>query len=601
MPDVQYYIKFVQQIDSEKKYTEENFLEYLESLDKLDWDQLITDLVTDAIPPLMTASVRKDFSTLAYFAIYFAKVSERTKELIISCFIQKATQNLTLENKGASQLFSSLIELSRLLEWGLPSNFIIKSILMNEKIVPELKYNAAITLSFYTDLETKEFWENESGNAIRFNSYLSFPRFLYFLDFNLVQSLYSLQYFQKSEYIVEEDLRLPLEDFFYRVLDDDNLKKEVIRTYNGFEIWIKRFIEDVVLLSDEFLNIKSIFTQLHFSAHKKLIKLIDEKSTKPKDKSSFSIQNFPFTDLIEINNIKNYLNQKIQYNSIFISMDDFVPQNYAIHNFFYSNSHRYHLKDFNRNEFNMGNNEVTKSIIKGFDCFRESKINESIGFCRSAIETFYKQPNLDNLNIYNYGLVLQQLGDIYLVFNNFKKAEEMFIESYNVINNLEIPKFFLSAAQLKVFGIFSYYPRLNTNWDINLLQYIKNLNNQLNNLENRDDFKALLGDANFYLCNGYYRINEKNSFLHSFEQGISINEQNQDVLNSIRLYILYTLFYDSNKYFTLIKNLFNSLNEKEKNDPFITTLLSSLSNETKNQGSYHKIESLFESNNISLH
>lgn len=551
-----YYTKYIDLYKSGKTNDEESFLEYLENLTKEEWGQLLLDLCKDAPYPAIIQRDRKDYSVISYFSIFIAKLSTSAKSRITELMDQLATDNLPLETKEASEIFYKVFELSRQLEWGLSSSLIIKKIILNQNFTSALRYEAAILLSLYKqDPEAIAFWQAEAGEALPFYSFLSFPRFFFLSRLDRVNAFLSLEYFQKAEYIHEDDIRLPLEDFFLAVLRSNDLLEKIRKYYSKLQGWIKDYIENSVLSKEHLSQLLELNTATIVLGHP-----VDYAA---KDK---------YENIVEFDNIKNFLTQRIMADLFLVNLNS----RYKLKDYNFGNPDSYYRSNGPDKSLYIveAKTDISNLINSGIGHFKKSEFPLAIKSYQKALEFFYERREED-VNIYYYSMMLHELANVYFVNTNFKRAKELYTESYCINVTLEtIPKVFSFGTQLKILGILSYNPELHAGWDELLIKYIDNLTEYYGDkLKEKDANESnLIADAYYFLSNGCARMHDKGRFLSFYDKCEEFTKLKDDHVGLVKLKVLDYMYSDTKDALIQIGDIVSKMNEDEKKDPYLTTI-----------------------------
>jgi len=250
-------------------------------------------------------------------------------------------------------------------------------------------------------------------------------------------------------------------------------------------------------------------------------------------------------------------------------------------------------------------NSILNKINHGNDFFKKSKLKESLDCYDEAIKFLSAEKEIENLHLYFYSWVLHQLGNIYYVVGNFEKASSLYNNSFSIkIKIEELPKPLLFSTQLKIFGLLSYFPLENKNWNFNLANFIKKVKeyHQQNTTENELFVSNLIFDANYYLFNGYINLNDKDNSEKYFNIAIINAKANKDFAGTVKTYFSQCMFENSEKHLIDLKETINNASDIEKTDPYVTTIFknSKLTTTKSNKNMLDKIKKVFADNEIKI-
>lgn len=311
--------------------------------------------------------------------------------------------------------------------------------------------------------------------------------------------------------------------------------------------------------------------------------------------------------LNETDYLQDTINEKIETQIAFINLD-----NKSYHDKLkalaenvnpYSAFSEKEIKRIDTNFFKK--NSILIKINHGNDYFKRSKLKESIDCYDRAIKLISEEKEIENLHLYFYAWVLHQLGNIYYVIGNFDKAVSLFNNSFSIKTKIEdLPKPLLFATQLKIFGLLSYFPFENNNWNINLNSFLKKITEYhlYNQSGNKLFINNLICDANFYLLNGYTQLNDRINSEKYFKISITKAQENEDFAGLVKIYSTKYLAEKSDRHLNKLKTILRQANEIQKTDPYITTIFknSKISVHSKNKMVVERVKKVFIDNEIKL-
>lgn len=311
--------------------------------------------------------------------------------------------------------------------------------------------------------------------------------------------------------------------------------------------------------------------------------------------------------LNETEYLKETINKKIETQIAFINIDNKSYQDKLqtlVENVNpYSAFSEKEIKLVDSNFFKK--NSIMNKINHGNDFFKRSKLKESLDCYEEAIKILSEEKEIENLHLYFYAWVLHQLGNIYYVIGNFDKASSLYNNSFSIKTKIEeLPKLLLFSTQLKIFGLLSYFPLENKNWNYNLESFIKKITEY--HLHNQNENELLINnlicDANYYLLNGYTQLKDKTNSEKYFKISILKAKENIDFAGIVKIYFTKYLSDNSEKYFTQLKIVLKAARDIQKIDPYVTTIFKNarVSIFGKNKEAIEKVRKVFADNEIRL-
>ncbi len=250
-------------------------------------------------------------------------------------------------------------------------------------------------------------------------------------------------------------------------------------------------------------------------------------------------------------------------------------------------------------------NSILTKINFGTEYFKKSKFAEAVECYENAIKSISEDQDLESLHLYFYSWALHQLGNVYFVNGDFKKAYGNYNNSFTIKIQIDkLPKPFLFATQLKIFGILSYFPLDNKNWSVNLKHFINKVSeyNKANMDHNELFLKNLIFDAIYYLYVGFTNLNDKKNSKKYFNKAIAIAKANKDFVGIVKTYFVNSLYENSEKDFNELKTEIDNASELQKNNPYLTTIFKTtkINNLNQNRTMLERIRKTFKENEIEI-
>lgn len=566
-----YYTKYLDLTNSSKVDNIDSFLKFLDSLNSTEWNEFLLDLFTEKPFPTLIRRLRKDYSTVAYFALYINMLTPDTKSKIIKSTTYSFTKILEFENERKNDYIENCLNFSRLLKIGIAPNLLVDEIIMDLQLPDEVRYSAAATLVSYSDEVTENFWKHESLKLLRQNSFtfLAFPRFRYLNKIDPLDALASLEYAYLAKHVSLEDIKLTLEDYFFYISKKTNYHPEIARIFFRLPASLKKWIYQNVFVCDQ-------------------LQILKTKLDKP-------IEQPVFADEV-IDEIQS-LNMEVMRMNVFPKevnkLNQKVIRNIAIRTNPYKSFSTEEINAINPNFIRQ--TSIFNHVNRGKKYFKKSDFNTALNCYSKALVMFKETENKDDLTIYFYSWMLHEIGNIFFVMKHHEEAKRFYIQSFYIKKSLQaIPEIFLYATQLKMLAVsLENHPDshdLEKMWQ----SFVSNLKKYRTEAPKQHHFfiDCLLGDAYYYMSKVSYQLAQSRNFDIYFKYSFKYAKKNNDLTGEIELMTLHSLFKNTDLYLSEIETILKSMSSSQRRNPYLSTLLINYSN-SETQSIYHKLKEIF--------
>lgn len=548
-----YYNTFLARLEKDNTDDFPFFMNYLTSLGESDWHDFFSDLFNNRPYPALIQKVRKDYSTIAYYTIFFKRLNEDVRiiqdRVINKIFNEYLNTNLAVRK---DEFMVNMATYCRLMERGVRSKLLIDKVILNKKIAEAVKFEAAITLVFYKDIVTLNFWRYRSEELLPNSEfrYLAFPRFCFLSKIEPLAAFQSLQHFSLGQFVSEQEMLLPLEDFFMKYVDADTSRPELRAAFEKLDKPVREFILNKVLVGDQMKDFKELFeTPLETGALANLEDFNIEFKSLNKQILDVKVTN---QDISYMKLLKSIEGKIDPYNAFTVQEISAIDPGF------------------------LRKTSIFNHINSGIKCFKESKFNPALENYEKALEIIRDTKEKDNLTVYFYSWILHEVGNICLVNNRLDLAKNYYTNSYIIKSGIEeIPKTFLFATQLKLYSIF-----LEEDFkDIDLLNNFNIFIGKLKKYKKTSNRNAhyfidcLLGDSYYYLTKAQYYNNNEKAFDRYFTTSLRYAINNDDFAGKLKLYALHSLAKKSDRYFEDIITLLDITGKRKLRNPYLSSLV----------------------------
>lgn len=549
-----YYNEFLKKVNGEQNDDMTFFMDYLLSFNESDWQDFLSDLFGESPYPALIQRVRKDYSTIAYYTLFFKHLPEETRvtqdRVINNLFTQQ------IENYKAASIEGFLGNIStfcRLMERGVKSKSLIDKVILNDSFSENLRLETAITLVFYKDIVTLNFWKFKCEELLKKAGFefLSFPRFCFLSKIEPLDAFQSLQHFKLGHYLNEAEILLPVEDFFLKYIDVKTSKEELRMIFEKFDKKLKKFLQEKVLVSNKLIEFRELFdTPVQLDPLVNLSEVYDDFKTLNSEIMDVRVRSLDDSSHIRLlKSIEGKIDPYNAFTSEEISAIDrgFIPKT-----------------------------SIFNHINKGIKYFKESRFQDALENYEKALEIIRETKEKDNLTVYFYSWMLHEVGNICFVNNRLDLAKNYYTNSYFIKSGIEeIPKTFLFATQLKIFAIYlevEYMdPEVVQNFGIFISKLKKYRKTSPRNTHYFID--CLLGDSLYYMSKAHYYNNNEKAFDRYFSSSMKYAEDNDDFAGKLKLYALHSLAKDSEKHFGDITTLLTETGKRKLRNPYLGSLV----------------------------